>query len=351
MKALVLRAPNDFAVEEVDDPTPGPFEVLCRVERVGICGTDVHMVQGHYDMWPAYYPFIPGHEWSGQIVALGEGVDDFDWKVGDRVAGSSHAGCMYCKTCIDGRYNLCLNYGNERIHSHYGHTKQGAYADFVVHSIKSIFKLPDEMSYDLGAVTDPASIALHCANRGQVASGSTVAVIGAGPVGVLAAEAARALGASRIIIAARGARLSVVEKFGYEAFDTSQSENPAAAFRQIAPDGVDVVLDAAGTPQTVPLALSMLARGGRCSTVGIPTDEVSMRLDALVLDELELVGSRAVAGEMQATLDFIADGRIRAGEIITHRYPLSEFATALRVTDQRTDGAMKVLIDFSLDEQ
>jgi 2-desacetyl-2-hydroxyethyl bacteriochlorophyllide A dehydrogenase len=347
VKALVLRAPNQFAVEEVEDPTPGPLEVLCRVERVGICGTDVHMVQGHYDMWPAYYPFIPGHEWSGEIVELGEGAEGFGWAVGDRVAGSSHAGCMHCETCIAGRYNLCLNYGNSRVHSHYGHTAQGAYADFVVHSIRSIFKLPDGMSFDLGAVTDPASIALHCAHRGLVASGQTVAIIGAGPVGILAADAARSLGASRVIVAARGARLGVVEEFGYEVFDTN-ARGGVDRFREMVPGGADVVLDAAGTPQTVPMALDMLARGGRCSTVGIPTEDVSMSLAALVLDELELVGSRAVAGEMQATLDLIADNRIRAGKIITHRFPLEEFARALEVTDQRIDGAMKVVIDLSL---
>lgn len=347
MKALVLRAPNDFAVEDVEDPTPGPLEVLCRVERVGICGTDVHMVQGHYDMWPAYYPFIPGHEWSGEVVQLGEGADGFGWKVGDRVAGSSHAGCMHCKTCIAGSYNLCLNYGEQRVHSHYGHTAQGAYADYVVHSIRSVFKLPDGMSYDLGAVTDPASIALHCASRGGVSNGDTVAVIGAGPVGILAADAAKALGASRVIVAARGARLKVVEEFGFEVFDTN-ALGGMALFAEMAPLGADVVLDAAGTPHTVPMALEMLARGGRCATVGIPTDDVQLGLAGLVLDELELVGSRAVAGEMQATLDLIADGRIRAGEIITHRFPLGEFARALEVTDKRIEGAMKVLIDLSL---
>ncbi|MEM7274200.1 MAG: alcohol dehydrogenase catalytic domain-containing protein, partial [Actinomycetota bacterium] len=95
-------------MENVEDPSPGPLEVMCRVERVGICGTDVHMVQGHYDMWPAYYPFIPGHEWSGEIIELGDGADEFGFAIGDRVAGSSHAGCMSCKTCISGNYNLCL---------------------------------------------------------------------------------------------------------------------------------------------------------------------------------------------------------------------------------------------------
>lgn len=347
MKALVLRAPNEFGVEDVPDPEVGPMEVLCRVERVGICGTDVHMVQGHYANWPAYYPFIPGHEWSGQVVEVGLGADTFGWAIGDRVAGSSHAGCMHCRNCIEGRYNLCLNYGEPHVHSHYGHTAQGAYADYVVHNIRSVFKLPDDMSYDLGAVTDPASIALHCAHRGGVETGNTVAVVGAGPVGILAGDAARALGASRVIMAARGPRLEVAKKFGFEVFDTN-SPDGIESFRTMAPEGADVVLDAAGTPATITMSMSMLGRGGRCSAVGIPIEDVTMSLGPLVLDELELVGSRAVSGEMPATLDFIADGRIRAGEIITHRYPLEDFARALEVTDKRIDGAMKVLIDMSL---
>lgn len=347
MKALVLTAPNEFSVTEVPDPSPGPFEVLCRVERVGICGTDVHMVRGDYPMWPAYHPFTPGHEWSGQVVGLGAGAEDFGWAAGDRVVGSSHAPCSYCTNCIRGRYNLCLNYGHPDLHSHYGHTKPGAFADLVVHSIRSVFKLPDGLDYDQGAVADPASIALHCANQGAVHDGQTVAVIGAGPVGLLAADAARTLGASRVVMAARGTRLGIVEKFGFESVDTAAGD-PVAAFRAKVPGGADVVLDAAGTPQTIPMGLAMLARGGRCSVVGIPTSDVTANLSALVLDELELVGSRAVRGEMAPVLDFIADGRVRARELITHRYPLSEFATALDVTDRRVDGALKVLIDMSL---
>lgn len=346
MQALVLTAPNEFDVTDVPDPSPGPFEVLCRVERVGICGTDVHMVQGHYDMWPAYYPFTPGHEWSGQVVELGEGAEEFGWEVGDRVAGSSHAPCGYCRTCIAGRFNLCLRYGDGKLHSHYGHTAPGAYAEYVVHSIRSVFKLPDELDYDRAAVVDPASIALHCANRGGVHAGSTVAVVGAGPVGVLAAEAALALGATRVVVAARGRRLAVVDKFGHESFDTDV-DDPVAAFRELVPDGVDAVLDCAGTPVTVPMSLGMLGRGGRCAMVGIPVSDVDLDLSDLVLDELELVGVRAVSGEMEPALSFIADDRVRAGDLITHRFPLREFARALEVTDTREDGAMKVLIDFS----
>lgn len=348
MKALVLTAPNEFSVEEVPDPTPGPNEVLCKVHRVGICGTDIHMIQGHYEgMWPAYYPFIPGHEWSGEIVALGEGSEDFGFSIGDRVAGSSHSPCSFCLNCITGRYNLCLSYGNPRWHAHYGHTSQGSYADYVVHSIRSVFKLPEALDYDQAAIADPASIALHTANRGGVREGQSIVVIGAGPVGILAGDCARALGASRVIFAARGSRLDVVEKLGFETIDTN-TKNPAAALKGMVPIGANVVLDAAGTPQSIPLALSMLARGGRCSTVGIPYEEVKIDLAPLVLDELELVGTRAVTGEVQSVLDLMADGRVRASELITHRFPLEEFATAFDVMANRTDGAIKVLIDMSL---
>jgi 2-desacetyl-2-hydroxyethyl bacteriochlorophyllide A dehydrogenase len=347
VKALVLTASNEFSVTDVPDPRPGPFEVLCRVERVGICGTDVHLVQGHYRMWPAYHPFTPGHEWSGQVVGLGPGAEDFGWALGDRVVGSSHAPCTYCANCVRGRYNLCLQYGHPTLHSHYGHTKPGAFAEYVVHSIRSVFRLPDGLDYDQGAIADPASIALHCANQGRVRDGQTVAVIGAGPVGLLAADAARALGATRVVVAARGVRLAVVEKFGFESIDTAASD-PVRAFREMVPAGADVVLDAAGTAQTIPMALALLARGGRCSTVGIPTEAVTVDLSALVLDELEVVGSRAVTGEVPTVLGYLADGRMRSRELITHRYPLADFATALDVTDRRVDGALKVLIDLSL---
>ena len=348
MQALVLTAPNEFSVTEVPDPSPGPHEVLCRVERVGICGTDIHMIQGDYPgFWPAYYPFTPGHEWSGEVVALGAGAEDFGFSVGDRVAGTSHAPCSYCDNCIRGRYNLCTSYGDPRLHAHYGHTVQGCYADYVVHSIRSVFRLPEALDYDQAAIADPASIALHAANRGGVRDGHTVVVVGAGPVGILAADCARALGASRVVFAARGARIEVVGKLGFETVDTARPD-VVAALRELVPGGADVVLDAAGTPQSVPLALAMLARGGRCATVGIPTAEVQLGLSALVLDELELVGVRASAGEMRPALDLMADGRVRAGELITHRFPLRDFATAMDVTARRVDGAIKVMIDMGL---
>jgi len=348
VQALVLTAPNEFSVAEIADPVPARLEVLCRVDRVGICGTDVHMIAGHYPgLWPAYYPFTPGHEWSGEVIALGHGAGDFGFRVGDRVAGTSHAPCSFCANCVRGRYNLCTSYGDPRLHRHYGHTAQGSYAEYVVHSIRSVFRIPDGLDLDQAAIADPASIALHTAKRGGVRDGHTVVVVGAGPIGILAADCARALGASRVVFAARGPRLDLVARLGFATVDTN-AKDPLAALRELAPRGADVVLDAAGTPESVRLSLAMLARGGRCATVGIPTSELRLDLSSLVLDELELIGVRASVGEMTPVLDLMADGRLRARELITHRFPLSDFASALDTASARGNGAIKVMIDMSL---
>ena len=244
MKALVLTAPNDFSVVEVENPRPGHQEVLCRVRAITICGTDAHLLRGDYTgFWPPSYPFIPGHEWAGEVVELGEGAGSLGFAIGDRVAGTSHDACGYCKKCVEGRYNLCENYGNTDVHRQYGHNWQGAFAEFVVHGVKSVFHLPDGLSFHEGALLDPASIALHTAERGNISSGDTVVVLGPGPLGLLASDAARALGAGRLIVVGRGQRLEKAAELGHETVDYTEVE-PVEAIRAMT-DGVgsDVALD------------------------------------------------------------------------------------------------------------
>ena len=192
MRALVVLEPNRFEIQEVAVPEPGPNQVLARVRAVSICGTDVHLVRGDYPgFWPPSFPFIPGHEWAGEIVALGPGAERYGWRVGDRVAGTSHDACGVCQKCVEGHYNLCENYGKAGLHRQYGHNVQGADAEYVVHGVKAIFPLPDALSFAEGAVVDPASIALHVANRGNVQPGDNVAITGGGAIGLLSADAPR----------------------------------------------------------------------------------------------------------------------------------------------------------------
>jgi L-iditol 2-dehydrogenase len=346
MEALVVLEPNKLEIQEVPIPTPGPNEVLARVRAVSICGTDAHLVRGDYPgFWPPAFPFIPGHEWAGEIAALGPGAELFGWKVGDRVAGTSHDACGVCQKCVEGHYNLCENYGRVGLHKQYGHSVQGSDATYVVHGVKCIFPLPDAISFDEGAVIDPASIALHVANRGNVAPGDNVAIMGAGAIGLLGGDAARIRGAARVIVVERNpGRLAKAAAMGFETIDPSAGD-PVAIVREMTGGlGADVVLECAGVPVTVQLALGMLRRGGRCAAVGIPTLGVEIAMQRLVLDELELVGCRASAGEMRRVMPLVEQGRMRVREVMTHRFALADYAQALATFNDPTSGAIKIIV-------
>ena len=346
MEALVVLEPNKLEIQEVPIPTPGPNEVLARVRAVSICGTDAHLVRGDYPgFWPPAFPFIPGHEWAGEIAALGPGAELYGWEVGDRVAGTSHDACGVCQKCVEGHYNLCENYGRVGLHKQYGHSVQGADATYAVHGVKCIFPLPDAISFDEGAVIDPASIALHVANRGNVAPGDNVAIMGAGAIGLLGGDAARIRGAARVIVVERNpGRLAKAAAMGFETIDPSAGD-PVAIVREMTGGlGADIVLECAGVPVTVQLALGMLRRGGRCAAVGIPTQGVEIAMQRLVLDELELVGCRASAGEMRRVMPLVEQGRMRVREVMTHRFALADYAQALATFNDPASGAIKIIV-------
>ena len=347
MKALVVLEPNRVEIQEVATPTPGPNEVLARVRAVSICGTDVHLVRGDYPgFWPLSFPFIPGHEWAGEIVAMGPGADLYGWKIGDRVAGTSHDACGFCQKCVEGHYNLCENYGKPGLHKQYGHNVQGADATYVVQGVKTIFALPDGISFEDGAIIDPASIALHVANRGGVAPGDAVAITGGGAIGLLSGDAALIRGASRVIVVEPNEmRRTKAAELGFETVDPGAGD-PVEIVRALTGGlGVDVVLECAGVPITVQWAIGMLRRGGRCAAVGIPTKGVEIAMQRLVLDELELVGCRASAGEMRRVMPLVEQGRMRVHEMVTHRLKLSQFDQALATFNDPKSGAIKIVIE------
>ncbi len=345
MQALVVLEPEKFEIGEVPVPEPGPMEVLCRVKAVSICGTDSHLIAGDYPgFWPPEFPIIPGHEWSGEIVKLGPGAEKAGWKLGDRVAGTSHDACGVCQQCVEGHYNLCENYGVMDLHRQYGHNYQGADAEYVVHGVKCIFPLPESVSWEEGAVIDPASIALHVARRGRITPGDTAVIMGAGPVGLLAGDAALAMGAGQVIVVGRGPRLEKALQMGFAGVD-SNTVGPVAAVRELTGGlGADVVIEAAGTPTTLTWSLAALRVGGRIAAVGIPGEDVAIDMRELVLYELEIAGSRASQGEMWRVMPLIADGRMRLAEIMTHEFRLADFAEALATFRDRSSGAIKITI-------
>ena len=345
MRALVVTAPNEFGIHEVERPSPGPYEVLCKVRTVTICGTDPHIIQGHYPgFWPKSWPLVPGHEWCGDVVELGPGAADLGWVVGTRVAGTSHAPCGFCRKCMTGRYNLCENFGDERVHRQYGHYTQGAYAHYVVHSIKSVFPVPDELSDEEAAMLDPAAIALHTVKRGGHAPGDTVVVVGPGVMGLLVAEFARATGAGRVIVVGRGARLEKAASLGYETLDFTVEDTVEGIRERTGGLGPEVALESSGDPAALGQCCALLRKGGCVAVIGIPMEGAQIPLQRVVLDEIEIRGVRAAAGEMPQAIALVAAGQIRLGELITHRFALADFADAYTTFTERRDGALKVIV-------
>lgn len=345
MDALVVQEPNRFSVETVPIPQPGRSEVLCKVRAVAICGTDPHIIQGHFPgFWPKGWPFVPGHEWSGEIVELGPGAEEFGFREGMRLAGTSHMGCGVCRNCVTGRYNVCENQGDERVHRQYGHYVQGSYAHYVVHSIKSVFGVPDEMSWEDAAMMDPTAIALHTVKLGGHAPGETVVVVGPGVMGLLVAECARALGAGRVIVVGRGERLRKAAELGHETVDFTAGD-PVEQVRGLTGGrGADVALECSGDPRAVGQCALMVCRGGSVAVIGIPQEDAVVPMKQIVLDEIRITGVRATAGEMTEAIALAAAGRIRLAPLVTHRFRLRDYEEAYRVFTERIDGALKVIV-------
>ena len=215
MKALVLFAPDDVRMVEKPVPKPGPGEVLIKVAACGICGTDAKIIHKGIPRMPAYGEFTFGHEWAGTIVALGDTVDEF--KIGDRVAIEAHKGCGRCENCIAGKYTSCLNYGRiDKTHRASGMTVDGGFAQYAVHHINSIYKIPDNLSFVEATYVTTLGCALYAIDMvGGYIAGDSLLVIGPGPIGLSVVQGAKALGAEKIIlVGTREDRLGIGRKLG-----------------------------------------------------------------------------------------------------------------------------------------
>jgi len=348
MRALVLPAPGKLEIQTVPVPQPGDYEVLCRVRSVAICGSDPEILRGDLaGTWPPYYPFIPGHEWSGEVVALGRGVVDL--QVGDRVAGQAHKGCGVCRNCLEGRYTICENYGRpEAGHRHYGFITPGAYAQYVAVSVKSVNKMPNTLTFREGALVDTAGVVMHGLELSGVTPGGTVAVIGPGPIGLIAMRLARALGAARILAIGRGARLQAARQAGADALIDFEQTEPVKAVRAATDGiGVDEAIECSGAAGTFRQAVEMVRKGGRVALIGVPPNSViePLPFKYIVHNEIAIYGARANPNASRKVIALMAAKQLRVDDLVTHTFPLEQFADALDTFVNRRQGAIKVVVE------
>ena len=347
MRAVVLHAPGEYSIETVPVPTPGHGEVLVEIRSIAICGSDPGIFGGavRKDGWPPRYPFIAGHEFAGVVAALGEGVANL--KVGDRVAGEAHCGCGTCEMCKQGLYNLCLNYGRAG-HHHYGHHDEGCYAQYQVYGQKALTVMPDNVTFDEGAMVDTAGTAYNGIRLCGIVPGGWTAVIGPGPMGILLAQMAKAMGSKTIVIGYNDAdRLAVAKRTGAdEIIETLETPDVVARVMEITGGrGADRAFDCAGAGDTLDRAIRMTANNGRVGVIAYPKQPTTQEaLYYMVKHQITVQGVRANPNASKTVLDLMGSGRVDAKPLLTHAFDLEHTREAFDTFVNHRDGAVKVVI-------
>jgi L-iditol 2-dehydrogenase len=321
MKSLLLSEYSHLEITDLPLPAVGPGEVLVRVEACGICGSDVHGFDGSTGR--RIPPIVMGHEAAGTVETVGEGVTKY--KKGDRVTFDSTVYCGECQYCKRGQINLCDN--RQVIGVSCGdYRRHGAFAEYVVVPEQIMYPLPKDFSFNEAAMLEAVSVALHGVKVSQVAGGETALVIGAGMIGLLTLQAARAAGCARVFIAdVDETRLNLAKQVGAdETLHCSGAELVAEVMRLTGGNGVDIALEAVGRNETVTGAINCTRKGGTVTLIGNIMPEVTLPLQKVVVKQLRLQGSCASSGEYPEAIELIANGTIQVKPLITAVASLEE---------------------------
>jgi L-iditol 2-dehydrogenase len=347
MKALTLTAYNEFAFGDVPVPEVGPADVLVRVKACGICGSDVHGMDGSSGR--RIPPIIMGHEAAGVIEKIGPEVSR--WTVGDRVTFDSTVvppQCA-CTFCAEGNFNLCehrrvlgVSCGDYRQH--------GAMAEFVKVPANILFQVPDALTFEQAAFAEPVSIALHAVNRVKVTPQSTAVVIGAGVIGLLIIQALKRAGCSRIIAADLSeARLDIARQTGADVTLVSNKDDVVKeVLAQTGGHGAHIAMEVVGIGPTLTLAIDCVRKGGQVGLVGNLAAKVDFPLQKIVTREISLYGSCASSGEYQTGLDAIAAGQIEIAPLLSAVAPLSEGGSWFHRLHGGKENLIKVVLNPEL---
>ena len=341
MKALVLKEYRRFAVEDFAVPGLQPDEVLVRVRACGICGSDVHGMDGSSGR--RIPPIVMGHEASGEISQVGSAVSD--WKAGDRVTFDSTVYCGDCWYCRRGQINLCENRRVLGV-SCGDYRRHGAFAEFVAVPQRILYRLPDNLTFEQAAMVEAVSVAVHAVKRTPLSPDAGVLVVGTGMIGLLVVQALRAANCNTVIaIDLEENKLTIAKKLG--ATHTIKADDSALQEKILALTGgrgVDAAFEVVGLPQTVKTAIESVRKGGSVTLVGNLKPHVDLPLQAVVTRELTLIGTCSSCGEYPECLQLIASGKINVTEFISATPPLAEGAQWFERLYAGEKGLMKVLL-------
>jgi len=337
MTAAVMHAPGDIRVEQAPVSRPGLGEVLLKVAACGVCGSDIPRMtkNGGYVM-----PIICGHEFSGHVAELGEGVTGF--APGDLVSVPPLIPCYTCDFCLRGAFGLCEDY------DYFGSRSDGAYAQYVVSPVGNLLTMPDGIDPRAAAMLDPAAIALHALWKTGLRAGHRVLVVGAGPIGLFAVQWAKIAGAGQIVTVDLSEEKSAMA-LAAGATQAVQSHAEAGA---LAGRGFDIVLESAGVPVTADLAANLTGPHGHAVFVGIPHAPVTLaketfnrflRIEATLHGSWNSFSAPFPGDEWRTAADKLANGQLKWEFMITHELPLSALPAMMTTLAERTEFSSKVL--------
>lgn len=326
MRASVLRRAGDVVVEDRPVPNPAADEVLVRVTSVGVCGSDVHYFkEGRIGDFVVESPMVLGHEAGGVIVAVGSGVDPA--RVGERVSIEPQRPSSTSKQSMSGAYNLCPHmefYATPPI--------DGAFAEYVTIQSHFAFAVPESVSDDAAALMEPLSVGIAAARKAGITAGSRVLVTGAGPIGIIAAQVARAFGATEIIVS----DIDAARREQALGFGATATLNPITEDAEVRSLGVDVLLECSGATAAVRSGLEALAPGGVAILVGMGADEIALPIPLIQNRELVVTGIFRYANTWPTAIDLVRTGRVDLDSLVTGHFDLDQVEEALLASTAST---------------
>jgi L-iditol 2-dehydrogenase len=356
MRSIQLLAPGVLEEREMPQPhDPGHGEVTVRIRAVGVCGSDLHWYQdGRIGEIPAVYPQVLGHEPAGEVIAVGaggfpqvvggsSGDPDAHFSVGDRVVIEPTLTCGHCEFCLRGQHNHCVRgvfLG--------GPQAPGLFREYVTLAAGNCTRIPAGMDYGIATLAEPLAVMVHMLELIEIRAGDTVAITGAGPIGMLCAAIARASGAGRVFIADRlPYRLKLAMSMGADvAIDTTVQSLVETVLDATRGRGADVVLEAAGSPEMVNAAICMARMGGTVMLIGIPGGlHPKIDIHTAMMKELRLQTLKRSNHRTQQALNLLATGRIPTS-LITHTLPLARTPEAFEMLTNYSDGVGKAIIEL-----
>jgi L-iditol 2-dehydrogenase len=344
-RALVITSPGSIGLQDAPELVPGPGEVVARPVYTGICGTDLELLAGVVD--PAYvrYPLVPGHEWSGVIEAVGPGVAGLE--PGQPVIAEGIIPDRVCAECVQGHTNLCV------VYDELGFTRAGAAADQVLLPAQVVHVLGGSVSLLEAALAEPAAVAWRAIGRGRPRPGERVAVVGDGTLALLTAHLVRLYSPAELVVCGqRPAQAALAASLGATVFtvDPAPPGGPGGSSPLASTERFDLVIEAAGTAGAVERALGLARRGGRVVLVGLAGNDVTaaFRIDDAVNNDLLISASFAYTSAAFAEVTgLLSTGQIRPAPLITHRFPLEDYAEAYHVLRSGSGPRGKVMLEVS----